>query len=391
MKNYSTYDVADFVSDSAFVIWVIAPDAQSSLFWNNFIQKNPSQKANISEARFLVKSLKGLDKYVSQDRLDLVWEKVTSNIDKSKKLRIVPYLSAAAIFFLVVSFGIIAYDSISKTDYSFTAERVADDEEATLFLADGSSKALVTSDTDIELNKAGQIIVNNDTIKIEQKQDKAIQLNHVVMPYGKQTFLQLPDGTTVHINAGSRLSFPSKFSGTKREVYLVGEALFDVEKNKQKPFIVHTQDMDITVTGTEFNVSAYVNDDFTQTVLVSGLVQVSKNTLFSKKTEIVPGECASFNKTTGEINTSKVNANNITSWVKGYLIFEEEPASNVFVKLERFYDKEIAVGRGVQEFSFSGKLNLSEDLDKVLETISFASSVRVVKSNRNKNKYIIKR
>ena len=96
------------------------------------------------------------------------------------------------------------------------------------------------------------------------------------MPYGQQSSLQLPDGTHVYVNAGSQLSFPAVFSGEKREVYLTGEAFFDVHKDKEHPFIVNTPDIEIMVTGTEFNVSSYSDDNFTQTVLVEGAVSVRK-------------------------------------------------------------------------------------------------------------------
>ena len=94
-------------------------------------------------------------------------------------------------------------------------------------------------------------------------------------------------------------------------------------------YAIRSYYVDITVTGTEFNVSAYYEDEFTQAVLVSGVVNVSKPKLLSKNIEIEPGESAIITKEEGEIITSRVNPEKFTSWINGYIICENDPVSEV--------------------------------------------------------------
>lgn len=86
--------------------------------------------------------------------------------------------------------------------------------------------------------------------------EQEAQMNEVVIPYGKKSELLLADGTKVWLNAGSRMAFPSKFTKNIREVFLEGEACFEVEENEGQPFIVKAGDLDVKVLGTHFNVSA---------------------------------------------------------------------------------------------------------------------------------------
>ncbi len=106
---------------------------------------------------------------------------------------------------------------------------------------------------------------------------------------GSKTNLELPDGTRVWLNAASKISYNENFGKSSRELFLSGEAYFEVAKDKQKPFIVHTASMDIKVTGTVFNVKAYPSDGSSETSLFEGSVEVAlKNS--EKKIVLKPNE-----------------------------------------------------------------------------------------------------
>jgi hypothetical protein len=391
MKNYSNYEVNDFTADSRFVNWVLSPDSDSIDFWNRFLIENPYQAANIEEAKKLIYSLRTLDSAVSQNRLDIIWKDINSKTSKTRRFNFFVFGRWAAIALLLISIGLVTYNNYYIPGFEFSEQPAINTENAKLVLADGSIKSFVKEESEIEVNTVGEIILNSDTIKSTLAEEKNGALNHVVMPYGKQIRLQLPDGTLVYVNAGTKFSFPSKFEGSKREVYLKGEALFDVAENKKKPFIVHTSDIDIYVTGTEFNVSAYDDDNYTQAVLVSGEVKVSKPGILNKKIKILPGESALYNKKSGKISTMAVDAEIYTIWTKGYLIFKGEILTNVFKKLERFYDVKIVVQQQMLHTrSFSGKLDIQKDIESVLEDLSFASTLRVQKKEEEQTLYIIK-
>lgn len=391
MKDYSKYKVNDFATDSEFVNWVLAPDSKSVDFWNQFLIENPHLASDIDEAKKTVYSLECTEAPVSQNKLDNLWNEINTKTSKTSRKSFFVYGRWAAIAAILISVGIVFYENYKTPGFEFAEQPTLNTKNAKLVLADGSTTLFERDESEITINTAGEIILNSDTVKSNEVVETNTKLNHVIMPYGKQTSLLLPDGTLVYVNAGTKFSFPAKFDGDKREVYLKGEALFDVAENKDKPFIVHTSDMDVYVTGTEFNVSAYEDDNYTQTVLVSGAVNVSKPGILNRKIEIQPGESALLNKESGKISTMEVDTEIYTAWTKGYLIFKGEILTNVFKKLERFYDQKIVVQQQmIHSRSFSGKLDIQKGIDSVLDDISFASTLRVQKKEEKQTYYIIK-
>jgi ferric-dicitrate binding protein FerR (iron transport regulator) len=168
---------------------------------------------------------------------------------------------------------------------------------------------------------------------------------------------------------------------------LSGEAFFEVAKDKAKPFYVITNDLKIKVTGTRFNVTSYKNDSFTQAVLLEGKIFASKNALFSKEIELVPGERVVLDKGDRHLQKQKVNVEQYASWVDGYLIINDEPINEITKKLERYYDQKIVIERSSQNMRFTGKLNLADDLSKVLQNIAFSAAFTIEHKN---DTYIIK-
>ncbi len=381
MQKYSKYSIEDLTTDSGFINWVLHPNETSDKFWNGVIKKYPSQKKKIEEAAYLINSIKAKNPSVPQERIEIMWNNIRLKSSNQTRLKFHRYMRWAAVLVILLGSAAIVSQFIQTPDFEFAETDITQVDEAHIILADGSTKSIDKEESEIEIKSSGVVIINNDTLRTSQQAIKKEKLNHVVMPYGKQTSLQLPDGTTVFINAGSRFSFPSGFSKNRREVYLVGEAFFEVESNKQKPFIVHTPEIDITVTGTRFNVSAYSDDNFSQTVLVSGAVSVSKNKWLGRKLEITPGESALLDKESGVVTTSTVETSQYTSWIYGYIVCENNPVNEVMKKIERYYNCKIIIDTSITGISFSGKLDFKEDVVSVLESIAYASSLKIEITN----------
>ena len=387
MEKYAKYSVEDFTTDKSFIHWVISPDSAADRYWDGIIREFPHQKETIEEAVILVKTFQVTEPSIPEERISRLKDRIDKKHQKSKGRKLNTLFRYAAILIALVSISIFIPRFYNTPNDVFNQTEIADGSEAQIIMSDGSKKTITKKNSEILVESSGQIIINSDTIKNTPSLQKE-KLNQVIMPYGKQTSIHLPDGTKVYINAGSKISFPSVFSGAKREVFLVGEAYFEVVKNRAKPFIVHTADMNVTVTGTKFNVSAYAEDSFTETVLVSGAVNVSKQALLSKKIEIMPGECARYSKETSNIATEKVNTSFYTSWKNGYIICENDPLQDVVKKIERFYNKKISIEKSVENISFSGKLDLSGDIIEVLGSIVFASSLQL---NNKVDQFVISR
>ena len=172
------------------------------------------------------------------------------------------------------------------------------------------------------------------------------------------------------------LLYPENMEGHTREVQLTGEAFFDVKTDPQRPFNVITTDMSVKVFGTRFNVKSYKDDHQTQTVLVAGSVSVQTNERFSKGIDMLPGERIVFDRTDERFTKESVDVNLYTSWVDGYLVFDQKPILEIFRELERYYDVKIVTERELRQLTFSGKLDLAENITEVLERISFSASIK---------------
>ena len=160
--------------------------------------------------------------------------------------------------------------------------------------------------------------------------------------------------------------FPASFSEEKREVYLEGEAIFEVTHNKKQPFIVKSKDQDIEVLGTVFNVSNYADDDSIFTVLKSGSVQINYNNdnLISSKShlKIVPNTLATYNKKDKNVFTKTVDVETYFSWRDGVFIFKNDALKTIMKKLSRYYNVDIIINDyNLSNQTFSGYLDVNED------------------------------
>ena len=159
--------------------------------------------------------------------------------------------------------------------------------------------------------------VGNQTVKQEALRDNKATYNTILVPYGKRTDLKLSDGTVVWLNSGTRLVYPAVFNEDNREVYLEGEAIFDVAHNPEKPFRVLSEHQRIEVLGTVFNVSSYPEDVETSTVLKSGSVRVSYSAKKDAAMRMTPGMRSAFNARTQKVYTQQVDPEDYFSWRDG--------------------------------------------------------------------------
>jgi ferric-dicitrate binding protein FerR (iron transport regulator) len=290
------------------------------------------------------------------------------------------YLKYAASIAIITAISSLIYLSVYKKN-QFPIETANETAlKSKVILADGSIKEFDSEQTPIKQTTAGNLIINNDTVNIGLSQTKTA-MNQIIIPYGKRSDIVLADGTHIWLNSGSQLSYPSEFKTDSREVYLSGEAFFDVIPNPDKPFYVITREIKIKVLGTSFNVSSYGEDYTAQTVLVKGKITAGKNKLFAGTIEMEPGERLTYDKNDAHLSKDKVDVQLYTSWVNGYLLFLNAPIKEVSIKLERFYNQRIVIEGGLEKITFSGKLDLKNKLNEVLENIAFASSVKVLEEN----------
>ena len=176
-------------------------------------------------------------------------------------------------------------------------------------------------------------VVKGNELTLAQAQ--VVENHTVVVPEGKDMKLTLADGTQVWLNANSRFTYPTSFTGKERKVSLQGEAYFKVAHDAQHPFIVKAGDMQTRVLGTEFNVDAS-DASHPHVTLVEGSVSVSSVSHHMNKV-IVPGEDAALN-VQGEIKVSHVDTNDVACWRDGIELFDDVSLRDILVQMGSWYN-----------------------------------------------------
>ncbi|MBL7970864.1 MAG: FecR domain-containing protein [Prolixibacteraceae bacterium] len=378
MEKYRDYSTVDFLNDESFLRWQSNPSAQESNFWEAFQNKYPGKRDEIKEAVTIFKLFHSKEDGLAMDEQYELWKRIQKEGKNSARTIFLHWLKYAAILSLVFLSGALTYYFYQHTETQYQLELAEDTKigkgEAMIILPDGSRVSLEKQLSEISYSQNGnQLIVNRDTIT--PKAAAGDELMHkVIIPYGKKSMIVLSDGTRVWLNAGSQLVYPSIFSGEKRQVMLVGEAFFDVAKNPEKPFFVHTSDVIVEVTGTRFDISAYPEDKLVQTVLEEGKVtlNIEGKGILSKggKIEMCPNQKVELNRETGEAKTQRVDVSKYISWKDGMLEFEKVDLVRALKQVERYYNVRVFLADPLTGcYKLSGKLDLKDDPEQVLNVI----------------------
>lgn len=315
--------------------------------------------------------------------------------EESKIISIQPFytktsfklIAMAASLLLLISISLI----INKTNpLKIETPQVAHKEiligrdKATLTLEDGSVIELEKGKSYSKGNASsnGEKLIYNSNGK-----SAAIANNLLTIPRGGQFFVQLADSTKVWLNSESQLKYPVAFvDGQTRQVELVyGEAYFEVSpstKHKGSRFKVKTQEQNVEVIGTEFNIKAYRDEPAIYTTLVQGVVAVSNA---AKKQILTPSQQSKITEYNGNISVSEVDVYNEISWRKGLFVFKGMPLKDIARVLSRWYDVDIVFADpALGNVKFNGVLNKNQKLEDILTTIKNINFINAYEKKDNK-------
>ncbi len=303
------------------------------------------------------------------------------NIKIGRNKKIIRFLRyAAALFiplFLAIYF-IYRHDSDVEPGIEMLSQIQPGTSKAILELADGSVIDLEKEDKQIK-EYDGTIVQNTQNQLIykplDKKQEtKKIRYNLIKIPRGGEYQLSLSDGTKVWLNAETVLKYPVTFSGKTREVFMEGEAFFEVARNADCPFIVHTSALKVNVLGTSFNIRAYPDEKASTTTLVSGKVSLTESD-HQKEYNLAPNDQAIISGTETVIH--KVNVNQFIAWKNGRILFEENTLENIFNDLSRWYDIEVDYAdEEVKELRFSIDVRRYSEFDEILKIIELTRKIK---------------
>lgn len=201
------------------------------------------------------------------------------------------------------------------------------------------------------------------------------KITKVAEPGEKKT-LTLSDGTVIQLNADSRITFPEKFSKTEREVFLTGEAFFEVAEDSSRRFVVHTGELTTTVLGTSFNIRNYPGEEQTDVSLASGKLKVESSDSSSalKSYVLRPGEAAVLDKRDSTLTKGRFDPELSLGWTRGMLVFRDADVDELITRIERWYGVTIEVKNreelARQQWRYRGVFK-DEPLRNVLEGIGY--------------------
>lgn len=196
----------------------------------------------------------------------------------------------------------------------------------------------------------------------------------VEAPLGSKTKLTLPDGSTVWLNAGSKMVYSQGFGVSDRKLAFQGEGYFEVEKNDEMPFLVQTHDVNVTVVGTKFNFRNYPEDEEAVVELLEGKVALENQLKEEAVRYLSPNEKMVLHKATGEMDITSVKVKEATLWTENILLFDEDLLPDIVRKLERSYHVQIEIeNEDLKQARFYGQFNqleqnIYEVLDMLVET-----------------------
>lgn len=388
-----------YIEDKRFIRWVFQPDEETEQYYADYFARHPEEKEEMLKIREQLLQFEFSKKSYSSDLPENIYRKIQADIidlERGNKgnVRVLSMLKYAAVAILLLACGYFANFIISWQDnnHQFSEDLllIGTMVEPRLYLADGSSVIVPGPDYRVDYLSNDKIVVGNDTIEVDRKKMNKSGKDALVVSFGRRVKLGLPDNSQVWVNSGSRLIFPSRFEAKKREVFLSGEGYFDVEKNPEHPFFVRTTAMAVKVLGTEFNVSAYPENETIETVLKEGSVQIEENgrRWFGEKAVLVPNQKATFDKQTHEIKIGAVEHENYTLWKEGLVTIDEETLDDVFSKIERYFNIDIqVVDKENKNIQISGKLDFNVGRQRVFEYIEKLTDGKFTEVGPDKYKF----
>jgi ferric-dicitrate binding protein FerR (iron transport regulator) len=339
--HYKLFSTEDFVQDDFFQQWVFFPNEESTRYWEDFLLHYPMQRIKIEDAREFLLAM-NFERHVPETVLQRMHYNINAAIDRvESRNTFLPSVKPPA------------RSRIFRTSFSIAASLIL----AVLFI--------------------GYFVIEKG---IPFTALQATNLEEQKTPQGKQRHIILADGTRIWLNAGSEIKYPKDFTAKeKREVYLDGEAFFEVSENRQKPFIVHTSNLTIEVLGTAFNVRSYAADSVVETTLVRGKVSIAPDSEGEDPGHIVtllPNQQALFSKESKVIALEEtVNTESYVGWKNGWMIFDDKPFSFIKETLERWYDVTITMeDEKSLSCTFSAKFK-DKTLQEVLEIFENTESI----------------
>ena len=345
--------------------------------WRNQSEEHQRLYEKLVSGSFLEKAVSDNNKALRRRE----WKRLEARIvrRRGRSVRLIRFRVVAAVCILALGIGAVGLWSNSRQDRggSPLAGSIRMGSPKAIVELAGGQQFLFNKDTTLRLEAQGiQLVSSRDTLDIIQPViagERGEEYNVVRIPHGGEYITRLPDGSVVHLNAGSELKVPVYFGTESREVWLRGEGFFEVVHRENLIFTVHTDKADISVLGTEFDVRAYTDEKEVVTTLVQGAVGVISGRTYDR---LKPGEQARI-AGKGDIRVAEVDIYPFIAWKNGRMVFENERLEKIMAELQRWYDFEVFFQQQeVKNYRFRGVLSRDMDIRQALDIIEETTDLK---------------
>ena len=351
--------------------------------WRNQSEEHQRLYEKLVSGSFLEKAVSDNNKALRRRE----WKRLEARIvrRRGRSVRLIRFRVVAAVCILALGIGAVGLWSNSRQDRggSPLAGSIRMGSPKAIVELAGGQQFLFNKDTTLRLEAQGiQLVSSRDTLDIIQPViagERGEEYNVVRIPHGGEYITRLPDGSVVHLNAGSELKVPVYFGTESREVWLRGEGFFEVVHRENLIFTVHTDKADISVLGTEFDVRANTDEKEVVTTLVQGAVGVISGRTYDR---LKPGEQARI-AGKGDIRVAEVDIYPFIAWKNGRMVFENERLEKIMAELQRWYDFELFYADpDVKEMHFTIDILKYEEISKVLNLMERMNKVKFTQKGR---------
>lgn len=335
-----------------------------------------------------------------QDQILEAIYSVNTTVRKLNKYKYIKWASVAALFFGILLSALwlgkekIVFNQVGKYDSAKSEDKDLNKKDSEIYssnsnstilkLSNGSQIELESLDTGKVFEKSGinlkrtadgsLIIHFNPSL---EKNQYASLFNTIITPRGQTYKVILSDGTIVHLNSDSRLSFPSKFGLKERRVSFEGEGYFDVAKDKTRQFIVSTntgtQKQEIRVYGTQFNITAFKDDEKISTTLVEGSVRI-KSLISGEELQMKPNELVVLDK--AGLIKQPAELESTLAWMNNNFNFTNLPLEDVLKQVSRWYDVDVTYRDSIPKQNVWGQISRKKNLKEVLEILEKSNHIK---------------
>jgi transmembrane sensor len=346
--------------------------------WCEASPLNKEKFEQITDVAFL-KQLQ-VDNQFSNDR-ERLWQKINQQTAKRSTIVRFRIAKVAAVLLVLIS-AIVVWLLIQRNGKSRARQVVQQSNvpsaitpgtsfKAKLTLSDGTSILLDTS-TSEKLAKQGNSVIlnrNGQLIYKQQQAGGAVLYNTLSTSNGQTYKALLSDGSVVYLNSASSLRYPVAFTGNERKVEITGEAYFEIAKDKEHPFRVVSDNLQVEVLGTKFNVNAYEDEDEISTTLIEGSIKITSRE--SKSPVILkPQQQAQVKEQSNKVSIfNEVDTEAITGWVQGRFIFNDTNIESVMRQIARWYDVQVKYGYDSKKrpLNINGEISRYSNVTRVLD------------------------